>query len=542
MRLMTLARHRQPALGRHDLVLRSAQKVICGGTHRMNESTRERIVASPRLPTMPTVAMEVLEFTQAERVDLRKAAAVIQNDQAIAGKVLRTVNSSYYGLTRPCATIKQALVYLGANTVRTLVLGFALVDSMKDGDGNNSFDYMDYWRRDLYVAVAARELARLHQQCDPDEAFLGGLMQDIGMVAMYRVLGSKYTDAIALTNGDHRKLPKAERDAFETDHAEIGAEIARRWKFPDQFISCIEHHHHSSRAALEHEPIVRSVELANCVAHILNAKESDGPKRILLRDASGWFQIAQKDIQTLLSTVVKAANELSHLFKINIGKTSDLEDLLATAEDRLVHIQTELERENQALRENNVSLSQQTISDALTGVANRKHFDELLESHFSAAHTSRGCLAVVFCDLDHFKSINDTHGHQAGDCVLSEVGRIMREFIGTRGIVARYGGEEFAIIIPDGDRVTATEIAEHLRVAICARPIALNGTSQHAEEVPVTMSLGVAALEPELATIMRKPQQLLKVADQAVYAAKKGGRNCVRTYNNRRVQKQSVAA
>ena len=508
----------------------------------MQQTLFERIVASPRLPTLPTVAMEVLEFTRADSVDLRQAAVVIQNDQALAGKVLRTVNSSYYGLSRPCATIKQALVYLGANTVRTLVLGFALVDSMKDSDNGKSFDYMDYWRRDLYTAVSSRELARLHQQCDPDEAFLGGLMQDIGMVAMFRVLGAKYVQAITLAAGDHRKLPKVERDTFEIDHADIGAEIARRWKFPDQFISCIQHHHHAERAPVEHLAIARSVELANCVAMILTTKDSDGSKRILLRDAAEWFQISQKQLQTMLGTVIKAVEELSHLFKLDIGKMGDVEDLLAEAEVRLVHIQSELERENQALRENNVSLSQQTISDQLTGVANRRHFDEQLESNFSAAHATGGCLSVIFCDLDHFKSINDTHGHQAGDVILSHVGRILRETVGQQGIAARYGGEEFAAILPAADRIAATEIAERIRCAISAKPIPLNGTSLHASEIPVTMSLGVAALEPALASIMRKPAQLLKVADQAVYAAKQGGRNCVRTYKNRRLQQPSAAA
>ena len=104
---------------------------------------------------------------------------------------------------------------------------------------------------------------------------------------------------------------------------------------------------------------------------------------MLLRDSAEWFEISQKQLQTLLGTVIKAAEELSRLFKVNIGSVVGVEDLLAEAEDRMVQIQSELERENQELRENNVSLSQQTISDPLTGVANRKHFDEELERRFA---------------------------------------------------------------------------------------------------------------------------------------------------------------
>jgi diguanylate cyclase (GGDEF)-like protein len=163
------------------------------------------------------------------------------------------------------------------------------------------------------------------------------------------------------------------------------------------------------------------------------------------------------------------------------------------------------------------------------------YFDSALHEHFSNASRSGGCLAVIFCDLDHFKPVNDTHGHQAGDRVLVEIARRMIDCIGDRGVVARYGGEEFAIILPETDRVAATEIAEQVRQQVCAAVVALEGTSLLAEHVAVTMSLGVAAFEPALAKIMTRPEQLLKVADQAVYAAKNAGRNCVRTYKNRRV-------
>ncbi len=507
----------------------------------MKQSTLDRIIASPRLPSLPSVAVEVLEFTRDDNVDLREAARVIQNDQALATKVLRTVNSSYYGLSRPCSTIQQALVYLGANTVRTLVLGFALVDTMADPSDSNQFDYMDYWRRDLYTAVAARELAAIHQKCDPDEAFLGGLMQDIGMVAMHRVLGSKYVQAIAQTNGDHRKLAKIERDTFEIDHASVGSRIAERWKFPQQFIACIRNHHNSSRVAPDQMHLVRTVELANSIPILLMFKDAEGPRNTLIRHSSEWFDITPKQLQDLLSTVIKAVEQFSSLFRLDIGDAGDVEDLLAEAEVRVVELQTRMERENKELRENNESLSQRTIADALTGVANRMHFDTTLDEQFNSAAASKGCMAVIFCDLDHFKSVNDTHGHQAGDCVLIEIAKRMSDCIGDRGVVARYGGEEFAIILPTADRKTATEIAEQLRKAICAGPVSLNGTSREAEELVVTMSLGVAAYEPALAKIMTKPEQLLKVADQAVYAAKKSGRNCVRTYTNRRAHAQSAA-
>ncbi|MCH2147839.1 MAG: HDOD domain-containing protein, partial [Phycisphaerales bacterium] len=130
--------------------------------------TIEELIAGHRLPTLPTVAARVLEMTDAEDIDLRRIADVVQMDQALAAKVLRTVNSSFYGLSRPCGTVRQAMVYLGLNAVKTLVLSFSLVDTV-DGRGAdaNGFNFTEYWRRSIHTAVAARELARKIGGWDP---------------------------------------------------------------------------------------------------------------------------------------------------------------------------------------------------------------------------------------------------------------------------------------------------------------------------------------------------------------------------------------
>jgi HD-like signal output (HDOD) protein len=119
----------------------------------------ERVLACPNIPTLPVVAMRILELTSKQDVSLREIAAIIENDPAIATKVLRTVNSSYYALSRRCASIQQALAFLGLQTVKGLVLGFSLARSINGGgDDEVSFDFLEYWRRSLYSAAAAREI------------------------------------------------------------------------------------------------------------------------------------------------------------------------------------------------------------------------------------------------------------------------------------------------------------------------------------------------------------------------------------------------
>ncbi len=209
----------------------------------MNRTALDSVLNSPRLPTLPAVALQILELTADENVDLKAIAEIIRYDQALAAKVLRTVNSSFYGLTKPCATIRQALIYLGLNTVKSLVLGFSLVETM-DGGGDEAvdFDFITYWRRSLYSAVAARDIGAGVKCADPEEAFLTAIMQDFGMVVMHRVFGDEYLQCIDLAPR-HRDLCAIEDAHFELTHPDVGAELARRWNLPDHLVDAIRRHH-----------------------------------------------------------------------------------------------------------------------------------------------------------------------------------------------------------------------------------------------------------------------------------------------------------
>ena len=180
----------------------------------MDHDLLEEVLSCPTLPSLPAVALEVIELTRDVNVEMDKLAATIQNDQGLSAKVLKTVNSSYYGLRKKCGTIRQAIVVLGLSTVKSLTLGFSLVSSidLKDKKG---FDHNEYWRRGLFTGVAARSIAKVACPDFQDEAFLGGLLQDVGMIAMYETLGDRYVRILEQTSGDHRKLVGFELAEFE---------------------------------------------------------------------------------------------------------------------------------------------------------------------------------------------------------------------------------------------------------------------------------------------------------------------------------------
>ena len=162
--------------------------------------------------------------------------------------------------------------------------------------------------------------------------------------------------------------------------------------------------------------------------------------------------------------------------------------------------------------------------DGLTGLANRRHFDESLEREWKRALREKDQLSIIMCDIDFFKKFNDFYGHQSGDDCLRAVARVLERVLHRPlDVAARYGGEEFVVVLPGTDREGALAVAESIRSGIEA--LAIPHASSSAAPV-VTISLGVAFLIP---TPDGTAAEMLSAADQALYRAKEEGRNRVST-------------
>jgi two-component system cell cycle response regulator len=177
---------------------------------------------------------------------------------------------------------------------------------------------------------------------------------------------------------------------------------------------------------------------------------------------------------------------------------------------RILTLEQELLAAQEALRE-------QATRDALTHIWNRRAILEILEREISRCGREQHPLGIVMADVDHFKKINDTHGHLAGDAVLVNVSQHMLQLIRPYDSVGRYGGEEFLFVLPGCAEEAAVRHAERLRTAIEAEPIRHEG-----RELKVTASFGVTALTNNFEAA---PDDVIRKADEALYAAKEAGRN-----------------
>ncbi len=206
------------------------------------------------------------------------------------------------------------------------------------------------------------------------------------------------------------------------------------------------------------------------------------------------------------------------------GIRDDLENRVRERTQALEARNEELSRLRLALETANQRLKRLVAVDGLTGIANRRHFDRVLDRELRRARRERQPLSLIFLDLDEFKHFNDSYGHAHGDEVLRRVAVTLDETFRRGGdLVARYGGEEFAVILPRVDARRAGLYAERLRRRIWRLAIA-NVASQVSDRV--TISAGVATLAPELPAFLdATPDALLRAADQALYRAKCLGRN-----------------
>jgi diguanylate cyclase (GGDEF)-like protein len=164
------------------------------------------------------------------------------------------------------------------------------------------------------------------------------------------------------------------------------------------------------------------------------------------------------------------------------------------------------------------------LRDGLTGVYNRRYFDERLNAEFSFAARHGTGLSLLFLDLDHFKQVNDTYGHLAGDQVLKELAKLVTKSSRAEDVLSRYGGEEFAVLCRDTDLLKSSVLAERIRheVAAC--------TFVPKVQIKLTVSIGIASIpDPQITS----PKDLVLAADEALYQAKDRGRNCVVTRRTR---------
>jgi diguanylate cyclase len=266
---------------------------------------------------------------------------------------------------------------------------------------------------------------------------------------------------------------------------------------------------HFAGMAISHDAVDTGSRIAHEVADALDAL------RFVAMHAERYGDSLDKAVSRLESAPIDAGS-LRHLVSHLAKATTQMAEQHETLASKLAESSAEMEQLRVSLSE----ARKQSLTDAMTGVANRKRFDETLRMRLGEAQHDRTPLTVAMCDIDHFKKFNDTWGHQTGDAVIRLVAGSLAKFALPDQLVARLGGEEFAIIMPRLQVKDAAQLADDIRRAIHANRLRRKET----EEVlgHISVSFGIASLRPG-----ETAAQLLARADDCLYLSKRNGRNRV---------------
>ncbi len=231
-----------------------------------NEKVKKILAGMVSIPSLPSVVREVMAMIERKNTSAQDLQSIISRDPAIAAKVLKLVNSSYYGFPSKIASIQHALVILGFNTLRSLVLSLSAFDSLSHGLDRSVFDFELYTIHSNGCAITAKIIAKNLPGVDEEDAFAAGLLHDIGKVILCKYFPAEFGQVKARIAASPVASHVAEKEVLGYTHAEVGSWLAEKWRLPEKIIRSIQHHHEP--AAIAADPMTAIVHVSDilCVA------------------------------------------------------------------------------------------------------------------------------------------------------------------------------------------------------------------------------------------------------------------------------------
>lgn len=490
------------------------------------EALIQRLRTCSSFPTPPPVALRVIELAQDQDIDIGRVADAVSADPAIAAKVMRIANSALYSRRRHSTNLRQALIMLGLNATLTLALSFTLVANLRRNPPQG-LDFCAYWQRALLSATWAKLLATEVNRRDAEEIFLAALLQDLGMLAIDRIRPEVYAEHNPF-DSEHAHSCEHELALLGTDHRAVGAELLRIWNLPPQLSTALLHSHDNPPQGVppEQRGAISCIALAGELSELWMSSRDEVAMRRAGQQAHRQLGILPNRLVAMFDEIRQQLPVAEALFEMSLFEGTQLQEITDAAREILMvrnlraleEVQT-LQSRASRLEEENVELKQESSRDALTGVFNRRHFEESLLGEFVSAQRHRWPLSVVFVDLDRFKQVNDSFGHQAGDNMLRAVATLLLDSLRDSDVVARYGGDEFVLLLPGISAESAAQVGARLVREARSRTVdAGNG-----QKVSITLSLGIATMSLEHP--FNGSQELLAAADAALYHSKRNGRD-----------------
>ena len=494
------------------------------------------IQPNTRLPSLPTVAIEILKAFDDPDADAQRIGDIVQADPAISSKVLQAANSPKYSRRGEVSDVRRAVTMMGKNNVTPLVLSFSLcAESMESPEHAEHF--RQFWLRSFVQGVAAEILGESRGSRFASECFTINLLAGIGQLAMLKLAPQQFSECRQRLRSERKSLTELETEVFGISHLDLSQRMLEKVGLPERCLNAVRFLASPvvavrSNTNDDEKTLMLVTRCAHAVTRYL-CDASTGLAFVALEECVAEInEIFPVDKESLLVQVRERLDVCADLFSIDPSRLPDPADLLQDALEQLstfatmIHdtgnerrVPAELLEENGRLKLRVEDLIRETSIDPLTRVYNRAFFSQKLQELQAVSRLRKQDFGVAVMDIDHFKQVNDTHGHAAGDYVLKEVAQALCGASRANEVLARYGGEEFALLLENTTPAGTAIVAERMRTVVEMLDLSFAGKS-----IPVTISVGVASGTPVVDDGFA--DQLFALADAALYQAKRQGRNC----------------
>ncbi len=426
------------------------------------------------LPTLPAVALEVLRLCRAEETTLDDLARALSADPALAARLLRFANSSLYSCGEEVRTLQRATLVLGMKTVQLMSLSFSLVAAVPRAGTQGGFDYARYWRRSLVRAVAARALAGRVGLPAQDEAFLAGLLAEIGQVVLARCLPAEYEPVLRECAANQCAWPDAEleRRRLGFDHLDVGGALLRSWQLPPVLQVAVSQAGGPDNPARETPAeLVQLVRVLALAAHATDLFTLAQGARALGRAqacAKRWFGLDESELGALLSGLEAPIRETAGLLELDLPQGRTHERILEEARAELVQRSLGQASENESLRtavdptQRRRLLADPAHVDALTGSANEAAFQHVLEQEIRARADGNLArpLGLFLVEIDGFAALPSGEARtEVQRALAGALARLTRK----QDLAARLAPGRFAVLLGDATPFGQRALAERLR-------------------------------------------------------------------------------
>ncbi|UCG17153.1 MAG: GGDEF domain-containing protein [Phycisphaerales bacterium] len=500
------------------------------GPGGLESTLRRHVDQLTYLPASVSVAVKFIELgtdLDAGPVEYEKT---ISSDPALGTKILALANSSWYGVRNEVTTVLQAVTLLGLANIRTLAIGYCMA-GLHNHLRIPKENAKQYWQASLCKGVAAKCIAHAMDARRADEAFLCGLFQDIALPLVHSVAPGSLSSILQDPACSVDYQLGREREAFGVDHVEVGRWIGAKLELPEAYVDAIGFHHDPGCIAkfVESDAVATAIQVASLFPHVPDRWSTTDVKKLseFLRESGpGEF----KDHEKFLVTVQTEFDTLYGYFEPGQSPELRLPDLMADVCEEIadstmrMHLQVRELMDEAAktgrLVQNLVTEHERVVDesriDALTGVLTRAGFLTEADRIVHSAGRRAIPFAVLYCDIDDFKEVNDTHGHHFGDFVLRELCSRISERVRKTDVFGRLGGDEFVLVLSDIEKARVCAVVDAIMRSVRDEPFVKG-------KVAVKKTVSVGALYMPGSRTAYDITALLKQADMLMYEAKRSG-------------------